>query len=122
MFSEKCSTCIFWPGNRMHLREGYLQDIIRENVERGALLTCHQTLPYGDALDEPTACHGFWSGYGLKTTAGIIARFAIGIIFVNPPKKEYSEQVQAGRQAEPAGNRHEQEADQAGAEDGPGDR
>lgn len=88
VLSEKCSTCIFWPGNRMHLSEGYLQDIIRGNVEVGSLLTCHQTLPYGDFPDfGSAACRGFWESHGQNTVAGIMAKYIIGITEVDPPRK-----------------------------------
>jgi hypothetical protein len=110
VLGEKCSTCIFRPDNPMRLEPGYLQRIIRDNVENGALLTCHQTLPYGDFPDfGPAACRGFWESHGQHTIAGVIAEYMIGIIEIEPPKKENDEQVQPGREAEPAEHCHEQE-------------
>lgn len=46
----------------MHLRPGRLQDLVRENLDAGALLTCHSTL-YRDDVEE-AACRGFLDAYG----------------------------------------------------------
>jgi hypothetical protein len=88
VFDDKCSTCVFRPGNLMFLREGQFEEIIAANLKAGALLTCHQTLPYAGTGIEPTACGGFWKSYGLQTMAGRLAKAMIGIIFVKPPEKE----------------------------------
>jgi hypothetical protein len=89
VMEERCTTCVFRPGNPMSLREGQLQDIVRDNLKAGALLTCHQTLPYNKDYDEdPAACHGFWDSYGMQTVAGILARFSIGVRWIKQPKRK----------------------------------
>jgi hypothetical protein len=86
VMSRQCSTCIFWPGNRMHLRPGRFEEVIRSHLESGALLTSHSTLSYGDHPKfGPAVCAGFWARYGMQTAAGRFAKLVIGIIRVDPP-------------------------------------
>lgn len=66
----------------MWLRPGYLKDIIDRNVQMGALLTCHKTLPYSPEENDPAVCRGFWDGYADKTECGLIAIHLIGFEFV----------------------------------------
>lgn len=112
ILEDKCKDCIFRPGNLMHLEGGRLKEVVDGNLAASALLTCHNTLPGNDAEADPAACKGFWDSYGLQTAAGRYAQFVIGIIWVK--MEELNEQVQAGRQAESAGDRHEQEASEDG--------
>jgi hypothetical protein len=91
VLSSRCTTCIFRRGNPMHLGENRhgrtAADIIQGNVAAGALLTCHQTLPYGDHPEVPPAvCAGFWAEHGPATAAGRIAIHLIGIVRVPPPE------------------------------------
>ena len=58
MLNAKCSTCIFRPGNLMHLREGSKQSVVDDNVRQDSALTCHQTLPGG--THRPAVCRGFY--------------------------------------------------------------
>lgn len=41
---EKCSTCIFRPGNLMELRPGRLADLVAETRRHDTNVVCHQTL------------------------------------------------------------------------------
>lgn len=89
VLSRRCSTCVFRPGNLMHLRPGKLEALVEHHIASGSLLTCHQTLPYGDHPDfRPAVCAGFWAGHSRSTTAGRIARGLIGIIRITPPAGE----------------------------------
>lgn len=67
VYAEKCETCIFRPGNPMRLHAGRLQDIVRQNLATGTLLTCHKTT-YGQAPEE-VLCRGFYDAHGPKTNA-----------------------------------------------------
>ena len=50
-----CTTCIFRPGNLMHLQPGRVEGMVKEAGEGGAI-TCHNT------LDGPNAvCRGFYN-------------------------------------------------------------
>ncbi len=65
VFSRKCSTCIFHVGNRMHLNEGALADVVARNLAAGALLICHLTT-HSQAAHE-VACRGYFDAYGDRT-------------------------------------------------------
>lgn len=84
VLSHRCSTCLFRRGHPFG--EDRAAEVIETNVARGALLTCHTTLPYGPYPDfGPAVCAGFWARHGMQTAAGRIARFLLGIVRVRPP-------------------------------------
>lgn len=61
VLDAKCSTCIFRPGNLMHLSEGRKQDVVDGNVQNDSALTCHQTLPgWPPGTHKPAVCRGFY--------------------------------------------------------------
>lgn len=61
---EKCATCVFRPGNPMHLSPGRLAEIVEHNRTNGAALVCHKTLPYGDHPEVGQAiCRGYFDSY-----------------------------------------------------------
>ena len=62
VYSEMCETCIFRPGNQMHLKQGRLKGVVDGNLEVGALLMCHKTT-FGQKKEE-VACRGFYDRYG----------------------------------------------------------
>ena len=56
---EKCSTCIFRPGNPMYLDDGRVKSMVDQCLEDPAgNIPCHQTLDGDRAI-----CRGFWDGY-----------------------------------------------------------
>ena len=61
LYRERCSTCIFRPGNLMSLKEGRLADVVAKNRETGSMLICHHTT-YGQAERE-VMCRGYWDAY-----------------------------------------------------------
>lgn len=86
VLAERCQTCIFWPGNRMHLPGGRLEELVEANVAADALLTCHQTLPYGPHPEVPPAvCAGFWAKHRRRTLLGRLAEGVTGVVRVDPP-------------------------------------
>ncbi|MFE5970109.1 hypothetical protein [Streptomyces sp. NPDC056463] len=52
---ERCTTCIFRPGNLMNLTEGRVKDIVDQAVADGGHIVCHATL----GSDTPAICAGF---------------------------------------------------------------
>lgn len=64
VLSEQCVTCIFRPGNLMNLREGRLQQIVRDTCAAGSYIVCHETLPGMPGEDTPALCRGFYDRYG----------------------------------------------------------
>lgn len=75
LFTERCSTCVFRPGNAMRLQPGRLADLVADNQAGGALLTCHQTT-YGQAPDlGEVMCRGYFDAYAEgSAVAQIMAR------------------------------------------------
>ncbi|GLI03699.1 hypothetical protein [Phytohabitans aurantiacus] len=46
LLSRQCATCIFKPGNLMHLQEGRLKDLVSETRATEGFIVCHSTLPH----------------------------------------------------------------------------
>lgn len=64
LLAVKCSTCVFRPGNLMHLRPGRLKALIATNVAADAALICHMTLRYGAHPEVGEAvCRGYYDRY-----------------------------------------------------------
>jgi hypothetical protein len=84
VLSRRCGTCLF---RRDHpFGEERAAEVIETNVARGALLTCHATLPYGEHPDfGPAVCAGFWAQHAMATAAGRMARFLLGVTRISPP-------------------------------------
>jgi len=75
---EKCTTCIYRPGNLMHLRDGRREEMERDSLANGSWITCHQTLPYGSHPEHGEAiCRGFADVHG-EESAGIRFAAALG--------------------------------------------
>ncbi len=76
VFEDKCPTCIFRPGNPMHLRDGALKNVVDGNIQLGTLLVCHETT-FGQA-DREVMCRGFFDAYGPQTSVyQIMERFNV---------------------------------------------
>lgn len=58
VLAERCSTCVFRPGNLMTLSDGRLRDLIDQNLKADAALTCHKTIGH-----DPAVCRGFFDAY-----------------------------------------------------------
>ena len=48
LLSERCSTCILRPGDKMHLGPEQTAAFVRQVLAEGTYVVCHQTLTYGD--------------------------------------------------------------------------
>ena len=44
VMGERCKTCVFRPGNLMHLATGRLAGMVRESEKAGSAIICHDTL------------------------------------------------------------------------------
>ena len=80
VLAERCDTCVFRPGNLMHLPPGRLAELVQGNVEADAALTCHSTL-YREDVDQ-AVCRGFFDAY--DTLPLVMAR-AFGVVKEVPP-------------------------------------
>ncbi len=55
VLNDKCKTCIFRPGNLMHLDEGRVEEMVAGCIAENTVIACHKT------LDGPrSVCRGLW--------------------------------------------------------------
>lgn len=55
-----CKTCIFRPGNLMHLEDGRREDMVAEAKRKDSAIICHSTL----GTDASAVCRGFFDRHG----------------------------------------------------------
>ncbi|MFG2043940.1 hypothetical protein [Dactylosporangium sp. NPDC048998] len=85
LLARQCDTCIFRPGNRMHLDPGRLKQMVDEALAEGGFVICHDTLPYGNFPEaQPAVCRGFADRYRTWRLQ-VIARL-FGFVEVEPPQ------------------------------------
>ena len=88
--STMCQTCVFRPGNRMHLHEGRLKDLVAQALATQSYVVCHSTLPGMAPPDvRPAICRGFADRYSTQALQVIERLF--GFIDVDPPEKPATE-------------------------------
>jgi hypothetical protein len=84
LLSRQCTTCIFRPGNRMHLDGGRLRDLVAQARAAEGFIVCHSTLPhYRYPHAKPAICRGFADRYTTQALQ-VIARLW-GFVEVDPP-------------------------------------
>jgi hypothetical protein len=89
LLAAKCDTCIFRPGNPMHLRPGRVAELVQQNIAAGAALTCHKTLPYGEHPEMGKAvCRGFYDAVGHRTNYIRVIERLGGFAEIQPPRTE----------------------------------
>lgn len=64
--ADRCATCIFRPGNLMHLGPGRVKDMVDQSVADGGAIICHSTL--GENVDD-AICRGFYDAHGQRVPA-----------------------------------------------------
>lgn len=67
-----CPTCIFLPGNRMHLNPGRVEQMRADADRDGGCIPCHETI-HGQASQE-AVCRGYFD-----RTQSIPLRLAIAM-------------------------------------------
>lgn len=73
--ADRCPTCIFRPGNLMHLDPGRVRGMVEECLADDAgNIPCHDTLGGPEAI-----CRGFWDGYADRQAVLRLA-VAMGIV------------------------------------------
>ena len=86
LLTEKCATCIFRPGNKMHIRPGRVRSMVTEALQNGGTITCHDTLEYGAAPEFGEAvCRGFYDAHGPRSNLVRIMERLGGFEQVAPP-------------------------------------
>jgi hypothetical protein len=83
LLAEECATCIFKPGNLMHLSPGRLRQMVTEARGDAGYIICHSTLPYAGSPIPPAICRGFADRY-TTWQLQVIERLW-GFIEVEPP-------------------------------------
>ncbi|GHE80841.1 hypothetical protein GCM10017786_08860 [Amycolatopsis deserti] len=91
VLSSRCSTCIFRPGNPMHLDPGQREGMVREALARGSWIVCHETLPAtGKPIGTQAICRGFWDVHGPDSLGCRITAALGGPIYAPPPTEDDS--------------------------------
>jgi hypothetical protein len=101
LLSRQCATCIFKPGNPMHLRDGRLKDLVADTRARESYIVCHSTLPhfrYPEA--KPAICRGFADRY--TTQALQLIQRLWGFVEVYPPGETPELPAEDGRREPPS--------------------
>jgi hypothetical protein len=86
LLARMCDTCVFRPGNLMHLRQGRLHDLVEQARAAQSYIVCHSTLP-GTAAEgvQPAVCRGFADRY--RTRALQVIGRLFGFTDVEPPPR-----------------------------------
>jgi hypothetical protein len=79
VLSEKCATCIFRPGNRMHLAPGRVRQMVAACIEQDTVISCHET--YDGAR---SVCRGLYDVHRRDITIMRMAA-AFDILSFDPP-------------------------------------
>jgi hypothetical protein len=87
LLSRQCETCIFRPGNPMHLRPGRVKQMVSEALREGCQgIICHDTVSYGEHPDFGGAlCRGFYDAFGYRNNFVRIMERLGGFTEVDPP-------------------------------------
>ena len=72
VLSDKCSTCVFRPGNLMSLQSGRFKDLVESNRKNDTALSCHKTL-YRDDV-RPAVCRGYYDTFKDRITPLLLAQ------------------------------------------------
>jgi Domain of unknown function (DUF4314) len=94
LLSERCPTCILRPGDPMHLGPERTAAFIRQVLDAGSYVVCHETLTYGDFPDYgPAICRGFFDAYGTRTRDLLILQAGRRLTEVPPPLVAKAEEL-----------------------------
>ncbi|MFF7966733.1 hypothetical protein ACFZC3_15375 [Streptomyces sp. NPDC007903] len=84
---DLCDTCIFRPGNLMHLAPGRVHQLVQAAVENEGDIVCHATLD----TPEPAICAGF-ARHPLGAARSLALRMirvgAATLQLITPPAKD----------------------------------
>ena len=87
LLSERCSTCILRPGDKMHLGPEQTAAFVRRVLAEGTFVVCHQTLTYGDNPDfGPAICRGFFDAFACRSPALRLLRAFGRLTEIGPPR------------------------------------
>lgn len=84
VLSEKCSTCVFRPGNLMTLPPGRMKELVETNRENDVAFACHQTIMY-PTRDDAAICRGYFDRFKDEVTPLILAQALDVVVEQDPP-------------------------------------
>lgn len=84
--AEMCATCIFRPGNPMHLEPGRVADMVEETRRREGHIVCHDTL----GTSQPAICRGYADGPDKGVSLALRLARALGTLKEVPPPRSRS--------------------------------
>ncbi len=94
LLSERCGTCILRPGDPMYLGPERTAAFIRQVLDAGSYVVCHQTLTYGDFPDYgPAICRGFFDSYRDRSRVLLILQAGRSLTEVPPPLVAKAEEL-----------------------------
>jgi len=102
LLSERCPTCILRAGDPIYLGPGRTAAFIRQVLDTGSYVVCHDTLTYGDFPGYgPAICRGFFDAYRNRTPDLLILQAGRRLTEVPPPSVAQAEELgrDAGRAA-----------------------
>lgn len=83
---HRCATCIFRPGNLMHLTPGRVASMVKKAVSNEGHIVCHKTL----GTETPAICAGF-AAHPAGRAASLALRLAragvLRIVLVRPDQE-----------------------------------
>ncbi|MEV0257693.1 hypothetical protein AB0H82_25975 [Streptomyces sp. NPDC050732] len=81
---DRCTTCIFRPGNLMHLEPGRVASMLKKAVAEEGHIVCHQTL----GTQAPAICAGF-AAHPRGRVASLALRLArAGVLRIVPVRPD----------------------------------
>lgn len=82
VLTRKCGTCIFRPGNQMHLRDGRVDAMVADCIADNRVIPCHQT------LDGPrSVCRGLFDVHRDDIMILRLAQAMKVLAFDDPPEE-----------------------------------
>jgi len=94
LLSEKCATCVLRPGDPMHLGPERTAAFVRQVLDAGSYVVCHETLTYGDFPDYgPAICRGFFEAYRTRSRDLLIMQAGRRLTEVPPPLVAKAEEL-----------------------------
>ncbi|WP_233513752.1 hypothetical protein [Micromonospora craterilacus] len=86
LLAYECATCIFKPGNPMHLEPGRLKQMVTTARGDAGYIICHSTLPYAGSPVPTAVCRGFFDRY--RTWQLQVMERLWGFVEVEPPGQD----------------------------------
>ncbi|MGM9465352.1 hypothetical protein [Streptomyces murinus] len=84
---DRCTTCIFRPGNLMHLAPGRVAALIKKAMADEGHIVCHRTL----GTSAPAICSGFADHPRGRTASLALRLVRAGVLAVIPVRPDHQE-------------------------------